>query len=141
MMSVQSLRENKLRNENQEMFTLVREMLMQMTETSMKERAEFVERERKHEQISMLLGMAPALINSITGKEVFPQQSEDSALLDSFAKRLTPEMIQQLAQILPQDILAPMASRLKRALDEKTKHSQDGEKRLTNGVDTDRELS
>lgn len=68
--------------------------------------------------------MAPALVNSIAGREVFPQSSEDTALVDAIAEGVKPEQIAMLAHLVPPSLAGPLMDRLGRALDAKAEREK-----------------
>jgi hypothetical protein len=68
----------------------------------------------KGEMMSKLLEYGPALLNSITGKKVFPESTADSALLKGVLAALEkadPQVLMTLAGILPPEVMAPLAQR------------------------------
>ncbi len=56
--------------------------------------------------------MAPPLANQLLGKQIFPQGTEDTALIEGIAEVLTPDYIKMLEQMVPPEKLAPLVSRL-----------------------------
>ncbi len=68
--------------------------------------------------LGQLVGMAPPLINSIAGKEVFPQNTVDTQLIETLARTLTPANVNQITAALPPQILAPLMARFEAVLKE-----------------------
>ena len=64
---------------------------------------------------------APPLINTVLGKEIFPQSVADTALIDSIANHLSEEQIEMLAtsNLFPPVVWGPLAQRLDHALKKK----------------------
>ena len=140
MMQIMAQEKNKLINDNQDQFALIRDLMMKQLELGHTGRMEMLEYERKSEDRKAMLRMLPSLANSITGKEIFTESAEDTALVDTVAEELTPEMLKKLAEILPPKVTGMLATRMAKALDKKQAVQRDGEIRLANGVDHDSEL-
>ena len=111
----QVVRENmSLRKENQEATIVVRDAIIKLTEHREETALKRLEYQRKTEERKAVLSFAPALVNSLTGKEVFPQNSADTALINSLAERISEENFQQLAAlgIIPPELMGPLAQRM-----------------------------
>lgn len=109
------LRENlEVRRENREGFALMKEMMAQQAlgrhEYKMKE----LEYERSSSERKKWLEFAPSLVNSILGTEVFPQSTEDTALLETIANSLSEEDLLKLGSILKPEILGPISARFEK---------------------------
>lgn len=118
----QVTRENiALRRENQEATVIVRDAMLKLTgqrdEAAMK-RLEF---QRASEERQKWLSFGPAFINTILGREVFPQQTADSALIDAIAENLTEADIQKLAAtgVIKPEVWGPLAQRMAKTLERK----------------------
>ncbi len=110
----------RVMHDNMEAFTIVKDLLMQLSdkrEGAAMARAEY---ERSTQERQKLMDVAPLLINQITGREVFPQSKEDTILVETLAQHVTPEHVEMLAALgLPPELLGPLASRFKRAIEER----------------------
>jgi hypothetical protein len=119
-------RETELRNEVNEAYKIVREMMMSKTasdhEMHMKE-LQFRQTQFMHQKIMELV---PALANTVSGRDIFPQSTADTALIEALATRVKPEMIEQLgmAGILPPELLAPLAARFSDVLRKKKEEAE-----------------
>jgi hypothetical protein len=58
------------------------------------------------------MSFAPALVNTVLGKEVFPQSVEDTALVETIADSLGEEEVMKLGAVLKPEIMGPLANRL-----------------------------
>jgi hypothetical protein len=63
------------------------------------------------------MAMAPPLINTITGREIFPQETSDTALLEAITEALMdgktdPAKIQQMASVLPATLQMTLFARM-----------------------------
>jgi len=135
-------RENQeLKAENREAFSLLRESIMQNTELSHQKRMQEMEYLRSTEERKMWFKFAPALINQIVGREVFPQGTADSALVDSIAEALDEKTIQKIAGELPPTLWGPLAARFESHIKKKRMNAEAQAKRLTEGAKkTDEEI-
>ena len=117
---------DKLTKENQDAFTIVKEMLMERALSEHGMRMKELEYERRSALYEKVTGFAPALINTVTGREVFPQSAADTALIeglaDSLSENATEETIMQLAGLIKPELLGPLMSRLEQH--EKKKEKQ-----------------
>lgn len=92
--------------------------------------------ERESQERRGLLQLAPSLINTITGRDVFPQETTDTVLLDQIAENLTPEAVQALINsgIIPPKLLGLLSARMEKYLVEKAKKEEISTQLVKNGV-------
>jgi len=102
----------KLSKENSDAFEIVKEMLMKKALDDHEHRMKELQFTRSAEERKKLLQFAPALINSILGKEVFPQSTADTALVEAIADNIAEEDIVKLSGIVPPQLLGPLAARM-----------------------------
>lgn len=112
---------HRLMNENHEAIGAIKELLMAEATKAHEYKMTEIKEQRSTQERNKLLGMAPALLNTILGKEVFPQESADSAIMDTLAENLTQEEIMTLSRTLRPEIWGPLAARLGTALERKEK--------------------
>lgn len=124
-------RVDHLQNEVNDAYTLVREMLNAKAADHHALLMKQAEYDRVTGERRKLLELAPALVNTASGREVFPQAFTDSKLIDSLAERVPPEMIASLASsgIIPPELAGPLQLRMTQAL-ERRKAEEDAVKRL-----------
>jgi hypothetical protein len=108
-----------LTRENYDSLDLVKQVILERASANHELKMKELEFARSSNERAKLLEAAPALVNTITGREVFPQSSVDTAIIQSIATRLTPDMIAKLAGIFPAEVWAPIATRLIGIMDEK----------------------
>lgn len=124
-------RETELRNEVNEAYKIVREMMMAKTaadhEMHMKEMS-FRQTQLIQQKIMELV---PALANTVSGRDIFPQSTADTALIEALALKVKPEMLEQLnmAGILPPELMGPLAARFSDVL-RKKKEEEEAVKKL-----------
>ncbi len=118
-------------HENMDAFNLVKEMLSAQANNSHQMRMTELNYERSSAERQKLIQFAPVLINSILGKEIFPQSTEDTALIQSIAENLEPEHIAKLAEMnLPPMIMGPLSARIMKEMDRKQKEAEAKSKAL-----------
>lgn len=103
----------RLQSEVNDAYTVVREMMMREGDRQQEFRMAQLAYERTTKERSALLQMAPAIANGLLGKEVFPQAAADTALVDSLARKATPDQISMLVQmgLLPKELEATIIAR------------------------------
>lgn len=107
--------------DNRDLMLIVKDMMMkQMTdnhELEMK-KAQF---ERGTVERTKMLNMIPALTNTITGREVFPQSTADTSLINLIADSLDAEKVQKLiaSGVISNELMGPLFSRLQQRENER----------------------
>ena len=131
MLEMTQSRMAALMHENGEAYTIVRDLLMAQANRSHEMRMAELNYQRGTEERGKLLKFAPVLINTIVGKEVFPQSTEDSALIETIAENLEEKHIAKLAELdLPPMIMGPLAARVMKAMEKKEKEKAEANKQL-----------
>lgn len=116
-------RENEhLRAENFEARRILGDLMMQkMTDDSaVRLREQQMAQQMKDREL--LMKFAPALINTIMGKEVFPQSTADSAMLDSLVEGLADlpqDRLMSLAEYIKPEMLGPLMAKANAFLDKR----------------------
>lgn len=113
-----ALREEKLQTELNDAYTIVRDMLMKQVSMDHELRIKELAFARSTQERAQFLKMMPALANTVAGKEVFPMAAADTALLDTLAEKVKPEMVEQLSAmgILPPQLAAALTARFNEAI-------------------------
>ncbi len=108
---------NQLTAENFNNFGMIKDLIFQLADNGHKYKMEEVKAEQAAKTRSQLLGLVPALTNSLTGREVFPQSTEDTAIIEAVVDNVSEEQIQTLMSLgLPDVILGPLANRIAKAM-------------------------
>ena len=129
--------------ENRDAWDVVKNLVMAHASQQHEYRMAEIKARQGAEDRAAIMRLGPALINSLTGREVFPQATEDTALIESLIEHLKDEAeIVSLAQKLPPSVQGAFAMRAKRYLDEKHAAQSLAEKALEGrkdptGVDND----
>jgi hypothetical protein len=135
-MAVQNDFLEKTLQDNREMFTIMKDMMANAALNQHQHRMEEMKYERSTEERKKFITFLPALVNTILGKEVFPQSTEDTALIESIADSLTEEDVAKVASVVKPEMLGPLMARVEKALVKKRQAAEkDVElRRLTSGV-------
>lgn len=117
-----------LQRECHDAHEVLRDMMMKQAlnqhEYTMKE----LQFQRSSAEREKWLKMAPPLVNSFMGREVFPASHADTALIETLAENLTPEAAMKIAELLPPTLLGPVMSRLSQIAEKKSKEQEEKQK-------------
>lgn len=105
-----------LMRENRESFEMMKELMIRQIQTDDERIMKRLEYERKTAERSKWLGMAPALVNTLSGRDIFPQANADTALIDAVVDSIDEEGISKLSTIIKPEVWAPLASRMAKRL-------------------------
>lgn len=108
----------KLQSDNMEAFTVVKDLLIRLSDNDHNRKMQQMEYERTSKEREKWLSFAPPLVNRLLGQEVFPQDLEDTALIETIADNLTEEHLTML-QVLPEAIRGPLAARIDKHMQKK----------------------
>lgn len=107
-----------LDEENREVFGLLRNEMMRQVQLQHEQKMKQMEYQRSTEERRMIIKFAPAVINGLLGREIFPQNAEDTAIIETLALAIPEEQIKQLQMLLPAPINGILYDRFIRALKE-----------------------
>lgn len=117
------------RKENRELIGILKDVVLTQAAKTHEHRMSELEYERSSKERAKWIGFLPGLVNNILGKEVFPQSTEDTALLETIADSLDEGQLQKLAGTLKPEVLGPIAKRFEKHF-EKRKSEQTQAKQL-----------
>jgi hypothetical protein len=106
----------RLQHENMQAFEGIKELIMAMATKEHDRKTELLAFQRKTEERKALISMVPPLVNTIAGKDVFPQSTVDTILIDSMAEKLEPAHLEMLLPMLPAEVQGMVAARLEKTL-------------------------
>jgi hypothetical protein len=109
----------KLLMQNFECMTALMNMMQLRITEQHENRMKEAQYQRETTERAKWFSFAPALLNMVLGKEVFPQSTADTALIESIADNLTEDQIQKLAATLPPEVLGPVMHRVGQYLEKK----------------------
>jgi hypothetical protein len=124
-------REEKMRDEVNEAYTIVREMIMDRKKADFDMEMAKLKYQRDSVNQERLMKQAPGLINVAAGREVFPQSTADTALMDALALRFTPEHVDAMVAMgmMTAEESGPLKLRIAQA-HEQAKKLEDATKQL-----------
>jgi hypothetical protein len=114
-------REARLRDEVNDAYGIVREMMMQKATDSHEFKMKEIAAQQSATERRKLMEIMPALANTVAGRDVFPQATADTALIDSLAESIDPKAIEQLGAmgVIPPNLMGPLMARFSDALRKK----------------------
>lgn len=131
----------QLMQENRDSFEIMQHMMRERASGMHEHNMEQLKFERQTADRQKLLEFAPALVNSITGREVFPQNNEDTALIEKFIESVDEGALEALSTHLPPEILGLLAQRMEKSFRKKRLEEEDGDARLSEGVNPEEDAA
>jgi hypothetical protein len=116
LLEIQNRMLSETMGENRDMFNVMKEMMMTSVQNQHKLRMEELEYDRSSAERRKMLGFIPPLVNTMLGREVFPQSTEDTALVEAVAESLDETAVIKLAEHLPPTIVGPLMARVEKVL-------------------------
>lgn len=98
---------------------LAKEMILKSVAQNHDREMELLKAKQSAGDREKVLALLPAVVNRVTGKEIFPQATADTALFENLAGSLTEKQVQQLSSILTPEQWGLVAARLVDAVDKK----------------------
>lgn len=121
---LQALQNQKVMQQNAELMELTKTLLLER-ETKQHEHRIL---EHKEEQKTLLMekgaNLLPALLNTVTGKEIVPAAHQDTAILEAIASSITEDQAIKLAQAIPEEVRGVLAGRLQEILTKREKNKE-----------------
>jgi hypothetical protein len=90
----------QLEQENRELFLALRDELAKTVALAHDKRMKELEFVRATDERHKLIKLLPALTNAVSGREIFPESKEDSALIEALCENVDENEVKMLAQIL-----------------------------------------
>jgi hypothetical protein len=114
-------RESALRIEVADAYKIVRESMLANQKENHEMRMRQLEFERNSSERKQVFALGPALLNTVAGREIFPQSTADTALIERLAEEVSPDMIRQLADmgVLKNELMGPLMARFNEVLTKK----------------------
>jgi len=117
-------------NENRDAFNIVKEMMREKITDDHTRAMERLTYERSSTERKQLLKFAPALANTVFGREIFPQSTADTALVEAVAEALMQaddKAVIQIAAMLGPTVAGPLMNRLQQIAAEKAADKKERE--------------
>jgi hypothetical protein len=139
-----SAENQRLREENADAYRIVRDVATTSQREAQDRDLVILKQQRADAMLQKVMLWAPALVNTIFGKKVFPESQEDSAIVNGLLDAMGPEHINILLGILhdqPQ-IAGVVATRAKELMKRREAHQlgQVEARALADGLSTEGEL-
>jgi hypothetical protein len=125
-----------LRKENADFVGVMKEVLFEEASKRLDRDLAVKRFERESKDREMFMKLLPIGINELTGREVIPQSSADSMLIDTIAEHLDETSVQKLLEsgAIPPALVGVLMSRLRKSLEEKRIRHEDA---LARGEETE----
>jgi hypothetical protein len=120
-------REAKLQEEITDCYTIIRDMMMKQNEVEHNKELERMKMLQNIVERKKLLEIAPALANTISGREIFPQSVVDTSIVESFAKKVNPQMLDQLTKlgVIDNELAGVLAARFAQIAERAKKEAEE----------------
>lgn len=127
-----------LAEENRELFSVFKEMVVEKLKDERAFEMERLKYIRSTQERKKLLDYVPPVVNTIAQREIFPQSTEDTALIEAIAESVPIDKIEAMAAmgIIKSEMLGPLMDRFKRYEEKKAKEAalyEEAKKPLLNG--------
>jgi len=111
-------RESALRRENAEALMIAKDAIFTAKKETHDMRMAELAFARSTGEREMMAKALPGILNQLTGREIVPEGTADTHLIDALAMKIKPEQIQQLIALgfVPPDVGALLAGRFEKAL-------------------------
>jgi hypothetical protein len=120
---VQGDRLDATTRENTEMFTGFKEMMIREADRNHEHTMAEMKHQRGTELMNRAMKLIPPLANTVSGREIFPQSTADTAIVEALADAIDETMLAQLAPLLakvPPEMMGVLMSRMESIVKEKT---------------------
>jgi hypothetical protein len=117
---------DKLKVENISAVFMAKEIIMEKAANVQEHQLALLKEKEKSDLKTKFMELAPAIINTIFGREIIPVNAEDTAMINNIADNLTPEQIQMIPQLFGAQLGGYVAARLERRIQEKNLLKTDG---------------
>jgi len=114
----------EVQHENVEAVGIVKDLMFEQATKQHENEMTRLEYERKTKEREQYLRMLPALVNGLTGREVFPIATQDTAIIESIAENMKEEDIMKVAEILPPHVSGLLFQRFSGVIEKKMKEKE-----------------
>ena len=116
--------------ENHDAIEVIKTVLLEGATNTHEFKMREIKAKQDAEERRQLIKFLPALANTINGREVFPQATADTSLVETIAEKIDEKQIAALAEALPPEVLGMLANRFAQVLKEKRLAEEDSERAL-----------
>jgi hypothetical protein len=125
----------QVRAENREMWQLVLAAAQDKVKLGHEQRMAEMKFHRDAQERMLIIRFAPTLINQFVGKEIFPQGTEDTSIIETIATSIPEDVLKMITSQMPPFMGGPILARLTRALKEE-REAQEKAREATMGSGT-----
>jgi hypothetical protein len=103
-----------LMRENREAFEIIKDMMMKRITDEREHEMKRLAYIRNTEMQRKVLELAPALVNTVTGTEVFPQSKADTVLIEQIASafdKMDEGTLMTMSAVIPAELMGPLMNR------------------------------
>ena len=126
--------------ENLEAVSFVKTLILEKVEGDHKRKMEELAYSRASDERKKWMSFAPALVNTIAGREVFPQSIEDTALVNGIVDNIKVEDLPKLMPLFPPEVQGMIMDRATRRMKEKEEEAKKVKELAEASADTNSEL-
>jgi hypothetical protein len=103
----------ELRQESMEAWEIAKKLVLMQETDDHERRMKEMSYARSSDERAKLMKLLPALANTAFGKEIIPQSTADSAMLEAILEKVSPDQLTMVAQFLDlsPEVMAPLVNR------------------------------
>lgn len=130
-----------LRRENMDAMAFAKEVMFALATNNHEFRMKEMQFKRDSEMMNKWISYGPALINSLTGQDIFPQSTADTSLIEGIIDHLDEAKVAKIADLgLPAEVMGPLAKRAAEYIEKKKQAQSAAAKALTDGKAVENEI-
>jgi hypothetical protein len=130
----------KLMQENHDALTIIKDLMLEKVTNQNDHKMKELQFERDTAERAKWLSYGPALVNGLLNREIFPQATADTALIEAIIEGISEEDIMKLSSVIKPELWGPLAQRMKQSMQKKRK-ALEMHAEASNGLDPMKELS
>lgn len=131
-------REEKSRDEVNDAYAIVRDLIMKAKQDDHQMAMELLEKQQSLRQKEQIFKTLPAVINTVADKEIIPQATADTALIEMIAESVKPEQIETLEKmgVIKPEAASILKLRLLKVREDRAKEAEEAKKLPPAGGET-----
>ncbi len=119
-------REHELQTEVRDSYGIINDMLMKQSQAQHDLRMKELEFSRATLREGQIMKYLPAMANGLSGRELIPQSTVDTTIIEGLYEHVTPDKLQKLVElgVIPEDAVAPIVLRFNQIKEAKEREAQ-----------------
>ena len=107
-------------------YGIIQKSMIERVNLEFNRQKELAEFQRATEERKAIMALLPVLLNTLSGAEVIPNTTADTALIEGLARAVPLESVQMMVQsgMIPAKLVAPLMTRMKQVLEQDKKTSE-----------------